>query len=164
MSGNGRELKEYRQKIMTAMLNYKYLCELVLNDIITTMDDSDLQDRITKNYIFKFAYIPDTQEEAKTYITFDITSNSSASNDMYKNVKLTMNIICHKSLIDHPSGYLRSDMIDECLQDLFNDNYDFGVGKMTCVGDSPIRINNTHYGRQIDFVSKEFNTPKCGGR
>lgn len=108
---NGRELKKYRQKIMTEILNDKQICELLLARTIPTTDDADLQDELTKNNVFKFAFIPDTQEVERNYITFDITSVARNAKDLYKNVKLTMNIICHRNFMNHETGYLRSDLI-----------------------------------------------------
>jgi len=148
---------------MKALINEKTVCELVLNRTVLDVDDADMQDELLNNNIFNFAFIPDTESEERTYITFELCGKAIGNTGLYKNISLYFFIFSHHNLIrDKSSGYLRTDLLDEQIQTLFNDNRDFGFGKMTCLSDDYLRVNNSHYGRQLVFKTKELNSSRCG--
>lgn len=157
---NGSELKEYRQKIMSAIINDKDICELVLNRTISEID-SDIQDELTDKYIFKYAFVPNTPDEQKTYITFELEGIATGAESTYKNMSLSIYMFSHYGIIKHSSGYLRTDLIGERVQYLFNNNTDFGIGKLICVSDSPL-VSNNYYGRNQRFRVKDINYSNCG--
>ena len=160
--GNAALLKEYRQKIMEALVNNKELCEYVLDRNIITLD-SDTQDEISNEHIYKYIFVPNVQEEEKTFITFDIDCESSNNTDLYHNVTLYFFIFSHANIIkDKATGYLITDLIDERVQDLFNENVDFGIGLMTCKSDKYLAVGNSMYGRRLIFRVKDLN--KSQGR
>ena len=159
-SGNGSEIIEYREKIMTALLNDKPLCEYVLNQTITILDD-DIQVVLKKNNIYNFPYVPDVQEQAKTYITFDIDGENSNRTNLYKDMSLYFWIFAHKSIIQDDDGNLRTDLIDERVQYLFNDNEDFGIGKMYLSKDKMLSVGENFCGRRLVFITKDLNKANC---
>lgn len=158
--GNGGELKEYRQKILTALINNHDICELVLNRNVTTIT-ADIQDELTNNHIFKYAFVPNVQDDEKTFIAFEINGRTSNNTNLYKNISLSFFIFSHANVIRYKTGHLRTDLIDECVQDLFNENNDFGVGLMYCTEDKYLKVSNNYYGRQLTFKVKDMNVSRC---
>lgn len=159
MLANGTELKEYRQKILTAIISNKIICELVLNRIVPVITE-DIQNELTSNHIYKFAFVPDVQEEQKVYIAFELSGRKPNKRSLYTNMKLNFYIFSHHGIIKQSEGYLRTDLIDEQIQDLFNVNKDFGIGKMYCTEDNPIKIGSC-YGRQLTFEVAEQSVSGC---
>lgn len=158
---NGTELKTYRQKILTLLLNDKEICELILNRTISDIDDADVQNELTENNIYKYRFVPNTPDEQKTYVAFELSARANGDDYVYKKMKLMFYIFTHHDIISHSTGYLRTDLLDERIQDIFNENKDFGLGKMKCVGDDPLNVNASYYGRQLEFIVKERNGSRC---
>lgn len=160
-------LKEYRSKIKTRIINNKSLAELVLNrKIEDDFFDADVQSEMDE-HVFSFAFIPDFQGTAKTYLTFEISSQSNGGTGLYKNVSLYFFIFTHHSLINPKSThgkytrYLRTDLMDEEIIDMFHENINFGCGKMKCVSDDYLKVNNDYYGRQLKFVVSDLSWRVC---
>lgn len=160
MLANAEEIPVYRQKIMEALINNKSVCELVLNRTITEID-SDIQDELTNGHIYKFPYVPDVQETAKTYINFDIDGENSNATNLYKDMSLYFWIFSHKSIIKHSTGDLRTDLLNIQVQRLFNDNADFGIGKMFLLRDRMFTYGDDYAGRRLIFQVKDLNKANC---
>ena len=162
--GNGSELKEYRSEITRILINDSEICSLLLGKTIIEPDEQDQND-IRNKRIFSYAYIPGVQEEAKRYVTFDIKCQKKAKQETSKDVSLYFYILAHNSLMrDTRTNYLATDLLDERVQQLFNDNKDndLGLGGMFCIKDDPMRYNDTHYGRMLTFVTQEVGKNMCG--
>jgi hypothetical protein len=157
---NGTELKEYRQKVLTLLLNSKTTCELVLNRIIPDIT-LEIQDELTSGYIYNYAFVPNVQEDQKTYIAFELSGRKPNKASLYTNMKLYFYIFSHCNIIKHPTGYLRTDLIDEQIQSIFNENKDIGIGKMYCTSDDYLKVSNFFYGRQLCFEVKEQSISGC---
>jgi hypothetical protein len=163
-NGNATELKEYRQKIMIALVNDKLLCELLLGRTISTLT-SDIQDELKTKQIFRHMFVPEVQLEEKAYITFDLNGEANNRDGVYKNMSLDFVVFCHyKCLNDENTNYLRTDLMTERIQYLFNENIsnDFGIGLLKCFSDRYTVVNNTHYGRKVSFRTAALNSRLCG--
>lgn len=156
---NGEELKEYRQKVLTTLLNDKDTCELVLCRGVSDIDDADIQDELREGHIYRFPYIPKTDENANTYITFEISAKKSPVNDTYKRMTLFFYIFCHQDIMDDKeSGYLRTDLLNERVQKLFNKNPNIGIGQLVCTSDEFLRVSKSYCGRMLKFVTTDLNS------
>lgn len=158
--GNGEELKEYRQKILTALINSRDICELVLDRTIPVITE-DVQNELTNYHIFKYAFVPNVQDEQKTYVAFDLSGRKPNRASLYKNMKLNFYVFSHSRIIKHSTGYLRTDLIDEQIQSLFNEGRDFGIGKMYCTADDSLKVGSSYYGRQLSFECREQSVDRC---
>lgn len=155
---NAYELKENRQKILQKLINDLDLCKLVLfDDTLTSIDDADLQEQLMNQNIFKFPYVPDTQDIMRQFVCFDMDLVSSIQKSTYKNLTLYFWVFCHKELVKHRSGYNRSDLIDERIQTLFNGKSFFGIGKLVCTGDRFLQVGQSYFGRRLIFETLELN-------
>lgn len=160
MAGNGEELKEYRQKVLSCLINSREICELVLDRSIPVIT-SEIQDELTDRHIFKYAFLPSLSENEQSYITFELSGRKPNKKSLYKNMKLYFFVFSHHRTIKHRTGYLRTDLIDEQIQYLFNENNDFGIGKMYCTSDDYIKIGDSYYGRQMVFECLEQGRSGC---
>lgn len=157
---NGAELKEYRQKILTSVLNQKTICELILDRTIPIIT-SDIQDELTKDHIYDYAFLPEVQELEKTYIAFELGGRKPDKRSLYINVKINFYIFSHHGVIRHSTGYLRTDLLSEEIQELFNKNINFEFGKMFCTENIPLKVGTSCYGRQLTFEVAEQSIGGC---
>lgn len=162
-----KSLSDYRVKIKAKLLENKELAELLIDKKLTESEfDADIQYELDK-HIYSFAYLPDFSGKAKTYITFELGNKAFDKNGLYKNITLYFYIFTHNSLMFPKSiygqytKYLRTDLIDEEIVGMFHNNYDFGVGKMLCISDDYLKVNNDYYGRQILFRVKDLAKDVC---
>jgi hypothetical protein len=154
---NASALKEYRQVILEQILNNKTICELVLNRTISVVD-ADIQTELTDYHIFKFPYVPDSVDEEKTFITFDMGGDMDRNSTDFKNMSIYMFIFSHKKIIkDSTTGDLRTDLIDEQIQGLFNNQDCFGLGLIRCQRDDYLSVGSNFHGRRLTFVTKELD-------
>lgn len=159
---NGTELKNYRTKIMTALINDPMICSLLLNRTITDTDDADMQEELLNGHIFSYSFVPSVQDEQKSYITFEISSKKAKKFETRKGMRLVFSVFSHHAIIrDKRTNYLKTDLLDERIQHLFNENKDFGIGNMYCIEDNPLRFTDSHYGRQLVFVVSEIAVSRC---
>lgn len=158
--GNGTALKEYRQKILTAVLSEKTICELVLNRTVPVVT-SDIQIELRENHIYDYAFVPEVQESEKTYIAFELSGRKPNKQGLYTNMKLNFYIFSHHGIIRHADGWLRTDLLDEQIQDLFNENKNFGKSEMHCTEDIPLKVGLYMYGRQLTFEVAEQSGNRC---
>lgn len=160
MAGNGEELKEYRQKVLSYLINSRELSELVLDKKVPVIT-AEIQDELTDNHIYKYAFLPSLSGNEQTYITFELSARKPNKKSLYKNMKLHFYVFSHHKVIKHKTGYLRTDLIDEQIQYLFNENNSIGIGKMYCTSDDYIKIGDSYYGRQMTFECLEQGRDGC---
>ena len=162
--GNATELKEIRQKTREKILNNIDLVRLVLNDKSINDIDADIQQQLIDNNVFDFMYVPDIPDEEKQFITFDMNLISSKDRPANKGVSLYFFIFCHKGIIRDDTGYLRTDLIDELIQDIFNGKDFFGLGDIVCTSDNLLTVGTNYYGRQVRFETTVINKNYCSGQ
>jgi hypothetical protein len=145
---------------MTELLNDEVLCRLVLNRDITEID-ADIQTELRKNNIFRYKKIPNVQEEKRAYVTFEMSSRKTDKNSIFKGMRLNFFVFSHEDIINTDDGYLRTDLMDERVQYLFNENTDFGIGKMVCVSDDPMSVGIEYQGRSLLFEVSDLSSNLC---
>ncbi len=162
-----RSLSDYRVKIKSELLKNKSLAELLIDRKIDENGfNADIQHELEK-HIYSFAYLPDFDGKAMTYLTFEVGNKAFDSNGLYKNITLYFYVFTHNNLMlpkatrGQYTKYLRTDLIDEEIIGMFHNNYDFGVGKMLCISDDYLKVNNDYYGRQMVFTVKDLAKDMC---
>jgi len=157
---NGAEIISYKSLILSKLLNDKDVCQLILNRQILDMDDADMQTEVER-YIRPYWYIPYTQTDAATYITFDIGGFSEGQGDIHKKANLGVFLFSHVSLekcnfAPYKTG-IRTDHLNVAVQSIFNGSYDFGIGEMKLLKDNPRQINEMYYGRELTFQVSDWS-------
>ncbi len=169
--GYGSELKIYRQNLIQRIINDQTICELVLRRLITDMDDDTISTEMLQ-HVFRFRKVPKVAEIQTTYITMFIQGRKSSINDVYKRCKIYVYIFSHEDIIDvkisevgavgsesrKRLGYLRTDLIDERIEDLFNGYRDLGsMGVLKLVNADDLYIGDGYHGRQLEFETTDLN-------
>lgn len=152
--GNSRELCDYKQKVVSQILETDTIIEALASDV----DASEL----LYHNIFPHGYIPDMVEEAKCYITVEVTMPQvSTVNYFFKDVLLIVTVISHTELMKTDYGMPRTDYIAVELDKLLNDSEQIGIGKMELVSNTEGMFNEKHCCRVLRFQTQELAKAMC---
>ena len=152
--GNSRELCDYKQKVVNQILETDTIVEALVSDV----DASELSYR----NIFPYGYIPGMVDEARCYITVEVTMPQvSTANYFFKDVLLIVTVISHTDLMKTDYGMPRTDYIAVELDKLLNDSEQMGIGKMELVSNTEGMFNEKHCCRVLRFRTQEFAKSMC---
>lgn len=153
-TGNSKELCEYKQKVISQILN----CDSITSALSSASETSEL---LYQN-IFPHGMIPGTTGDAKCYITVEVTMPQvSTVNYFFKDVLLVINVICHVDMMRTSYGMPRTDYIAVELDKLFNGNTTMGVGKMELVSNTEGMFTERHACRTLRFQTQEMTRELC---
>lgn len=142
------------------------------NEIITALNlhEDDDPDDLVWNRLFPHYYIPDTQEEVKTYIMveIDIQSNRSryepARRDIYSYPTITFTVLSHQDnmkLTLPGISATRIDYLSELIDRKYNGASGFGIGEIQLTSNIAGNLNDTYRFRQLVFQAVDFNDSLC---
>lgn len=101
-------------------------------DIIEVLDNKELDPNCPEEYLFQnifpFIRVPDTQDTAKSFITFMLDDVDAISgNKAMKSQFLKVVIFVHKSLVETPYGAERHDLLAYLIRDVFHLSNSLGL-------------------------------------
>lgn len=106
--------------------------------------------------------IPDTELEAKTYITVQVDIDMAARNNgVVRVVYLSVFVITHQTKQYMDNGSTRIDHIAEQIELMFNKNIPAGPYQMELINDKEDNIDRFHPCRIIRFKTFWQNTARC---
>lgn len=149
--------------------NYKNkLMEIILTDadIVRLIDDSvPLNDSAKLMYskVFPYQYIPDTVEEAGTFVCFDVDVTRSMNKTKY-NPMIYVWVISHKSLLKLDAGGLRVDTLTSKIVEQLNGNRYFGLGELDFYSAKRYAPTEAYQGKVLTFDAVEFNRSSPTGK
>lgn len=152
-----KELTEYRGKIMKLICSDQEIVNLLTEKPNSTVPDRSL---IYKN-VFPYAYTPDVTKDTKTYVCFRIYVPEVQSKT-FKTMNIVFYIFSHQDYIRTGDG-LRTDLIAEKIENLFNGAMELGVGRMKLTGMDDISPSSTFHGIALEYSVSEFNRPTING-
>ena len=153
----------------------KILGELSQDDNIIDalgLNEGESPDDLVWNRLFPHYYIPETQEEVKTYILveIDIPERRSRYGNNDVNIWVYPTIIfyvlthqedMHFSMVGE-SG-TRMDYIAELIEEKYQGRDDFGVGVLQLKSDMAGSVNTTYRFRQLVFEAVDLDSGLCEG-
>lgn len=151
-----KKVSEYRSNIMRMLCSDKDIVRLVSDKKSSTIPDKSL---IYKN-IYPYAYVPNTNTGAETFICFCFNFGN-IYDKTYKKGYLTFYVFSNQKILRTSDG-LRCDLIAERIEELFNGNYDIGLGRMQLSSVDDISPINDYHGVSIQYTFSDFNRPTIG--
>lgn len=145
------DLNHYEQTLMKKICSDKDIVSLLTDNENPIVPDKNLM--YTK--VFPFAYIPDTVQEASSFITFTITV-PRVYNSLVKEVIITIDIITHESLMRTKQGK-RTTLIATAMDKLFNGSKDLGICKMDLVSVGIDIPNREYHTRRLIYSIDDWN-------
>ena len=145
------EFFDYKNKLMEDLLTNE--------EIVNLVDDTvglDGAKQLAYTSVFPYEYIPDTVEEAKTFICFDVDVQESM-NKTFLRPTLYIWVFSHKSKLRLPEGGVQTDKLVSEIAKAINGSRFYGLGELDLYSVRRFAPVTDYQGKVMTFHAKEFN-------
>ena len=149
------EIIEYRKKIMDEICQSPELVKL-----LGCENEEYPEDVIPYNFSFPHEYIPETINETKRFINYEISATIDPRNNVFKDLTVYFFVLCHEDVIQYKEKertYLWHDKVVCELDNIFSEKNILGIDEMMLVSNVPYCPQQKFKGRLLKFVVKDFN-------
>lgn len=162
---NSSCIREWKNKIMSDLQNDTEIIQAL------GLNNGEDEENLTYTRLFPFYFIPETQEDVKTYILVEIDIQGNRSRydtskyNPYAYPVITFTVLSHqKDMRLSLSGVsaVRTDYIAELIDRKYNNAYGFGIGRIQLTSSTGGNLNDTYKFRQLVFQCLDFNVSMCG--
>ena len=152
------EIRSAKETIANMLLSN----QAIVSSLIEETDFDSDQDEIMYNIIYPYIYIDGTQTKAMSYICYEVNADSMDS-EYWKNLEITIFVICHKDLMKTRFNGVRTDYIASEIDKVINGSKQLGarmnpVELDTCTSGV---VNNDYCYRQLVYNVTDENNPLC---
>ena len=149
------ELFNYKNLLMKDLCSSPEIVALV-----TGKDDPDVPNHgLPYTQIFPFEYIPETVDEGKTFICFDVDV-IQVPNKTYHALAIYLWVFTHKSRMVDKVGGKRSIVVDEIsveIDKILNGNRLYGLGELNAGSVERFTPIRDFQGRVLTYYATDFN-------
>ena len=145
------EFFDYKNKLMEDLLTNPEIVKL-LDDSVKLKDAKQL----AYTHVFPYEYIPDTVEEAKTFICFDVDVQESI-NKTFLLPTLYIWVFSHKSKLRLLEGGVQTDKLASEIAKAINGSRFYGLGELDLYSVKRFTPVTDYQGKVMTFHAKEFN-------
>lgn len=145
------EFFDYKNQLMQDLLTNRSIVSL-LDETVSPEDAPSL----AYTQVFPTEYIPETVEQGKTFICFDVDVQRSASKT-YLSPVLYIWIFSHKSKMRLPEGGVRVDKLCSEIAKAINGSRLYGLGTLELYSVKRFAPLTDHIGKVMTFNATDFN-------
>ena len=156
MLSNLEQLQDYKEKIAYLLLSSDEIVET-----LTEGTSYKKYDDLFYKLIFPYRRDFSMETEAASYIMYEITNNSLHDNDYWKTCRITFYIVVHNSLLHTELHGVRTDYLASQIDKIFNNNAEFGFGKLQFVNDTANALDQRYYYRTNIYKVVDSNNSPC---
>lgn len=146
-----QEFFDYKNQLMEDLLTNE--------DIVRLIDDTvALQnaDSLAYTQVFPCEYIPDTVQDGKTYICFDVDVQRTADKT-FLSPTLFVWVFTHRSKLRLPEGGVRTDKLCSEICKAINGSRKYGLGELNLYSVKRFAPMTDFQGKVLTFYAKDFN-------
>lgn len=148
------EFFNYKNKLMETLCHNKNIVRL-----ITDSDKAPVPNtKLAYTQIYPFEYIPDTVDDGRTFICFDVDIAQVYDKTYYAPV-LYLWVFTHKSKIRLKQGGIRTDQLAVEIDKELNGSRYFGLGELDLYSVGRFSPISDYQGRIMTYTAKDFNRP-----
>lgn len=145
------EFYDYKNQLMEDILTNESIVRLVNENI--SLEDAKL---LAYSQVFPCEYIPQTVQEGKTFICFDVDIQQSA-NKTYLLPTLYVWVFTHRSKLRLPEGGVRTDKLCSEICNAINGSRKYGLGELDLYSCKRFAPMTDFQGKALTFYAKDFN-------
>ena len=119
-----QEFFDYKNQLMKDLLTTKEIVRLINEDV-----SFENAERLAYTQVFPCEYVPDTAQEGKTYICFDVDIQESLSKT-YLLPTIYIWVFTHRSKLRLPEGGVRTDALCSEIAKTINGSRLYGLGEL----------------------------------
>lgn len=147
-----QEFFDYKNQLMEDLLTNEAIVRLLDDEI--PMDESG---SLAYKNVFPCEYVPQTVQEGKTYICFDVDVQKSV-NKTYLLPTLYIWIFSHRSRLRLPNGGgVRTDKMCSEICKAINGSRKYGLGELELYSVKRFAPMTDYQGKVLTFYAKDFN-------
>lgn len=146
-----QEFFDYKNQLMEDLLTNESIVRLLDDEI----DMSDAK-RLAYTQVFPCEYIPETVQDGKTYICFDVDVQKSVNKTFLEPV-LYVWVMTHRSRLRLPEGGVRTDAICAEICKEINGSLRYGLGELDFYSAKRFAPMTDYQGKVLTFYAKDFN-------
>ena len=148
------ELFDYKNLLM------KELCgNTAIVQMLTGNDDAAVPNHgLPYTQVYPFEFVPETVDDAKTFVCFDVDIASVPNETFYVPV-LYVWVFTHKSLLRMPKGGLLLDSIAIELDKMLSGHRYYGMGKLKLDSVNRFVPIQDYQGRVLTYYAKDWYKP-----
>ena len=150
-----QEFFDYKNRLMYDLLTNEQIVRII-DPAIDNIEHAF--ERLAYKRVFPFDYVPETIEDAGTYICFDVDVQK-VYNDTFLEPTIYIWLFSHKSLLRMPEGGIRTDNLCAKISEALNGNRHYGLGKLELYSVKRYTPMADYQGKIMMFVAKDFNMP-----
>lgn len=142
---------DYKNQLMEDLLTNQ--------EIVRLLDDQILlqnADRLAYTQVFPCEYVPETVQEGKTFICFDVDILESF-NKTYLLPVLYIWVFTHRSLLRLPEGGVRTDKLCSEICKAINGSKEYCLGELNLYSTKRFAPMTDYQGKVMAFRGKEIN-------
>lgn len=137
---------------MEDLLTNKDIVKLLVDNIGDIKDVMDL----AYTQVFPCEYVPDTVQEGKTYICFDVDIQQ-AVNKTFLLPTLYIWVFSHRSRLRLPEGGVRTDKLCSEICKTVNGSREYGLGELNLYSVKRFAPMTDYQGKVLTFHAKDIN-------
>lgn len=145
------EFFDYKNKLMEDLLTNESIIKLLDGDV--NLNDAG---KLAYTHVFPYEYIPDTVEQAKTFICFDVDVQESINKTFLLPV-IYVWVFSHKSRLRLPEGGVQTDKLAAEIAKTINGSRFYGLGELDLYSVRRFAPVTDYQGKVMTFHAKEFN-------
>lgn len=147
-----QEFFDYKNQLMEDILTNHRIVKLI-DDSISEGDDAG---RLAYSQVFPCEYIPETLQEGKTFICFDVDIRRVVDKTFLDPV-LYVWVFTHRSLMRLPEGGVRTDKLCSEICSVINGSRRYGLGELNLSSVKRFAPLTDFLGKVLIFEAKDFN-------
>lgn len=146
------ELFDYKNKFMKDIC-----CNKNIVTLITGSDESKVPNHtLPYSQIFPYEYVPETVDDAQTFICFDVDI-ADVQNKTYYFPVLYVWVFTHKSKMRLPEGGIRTDKLAMEINEVLNGNRFYGLGELELRSVGRFSPILDYQGRVLTYSARDYN-------
>lgn len=145
------EFFNYKNQLMEDLLTDKTIVKLINENISFENAPS-----LCYTQVFPYEYIPETVENGKTFICFDVDIQSSFDKT-YLSPTIYVWIFTHKSNLRLPEGGVRTDKLCSKIANIINGSRRYGLGELELHSVKRFAPMTDFQGKVMTLYAKDFN-------
>lgn len=146
------EFFDYKNEVMKTLCCNSEIVRLVTDSSEASVPNYDL----AYTRIYPFEYIPDTVDDGKTFVCFDVDIAEVYNKTFYVPV-LYVWVFTHKSKIRLDEGGVRTDQLAVEINKELNGSRYFGLGELDLYSVGRFSPITDYQGRVLAYSARDFN-------
>lgn len=155
--GRLKEIGAYKNKILELLINDDDIVKALGNNEDNYREVASISDPhdLLFNNIFPYCFVPENQEDQKTYIT--VVFRFKGGKYYFKMNSIGFYVFAHNDLLKTKYPEMRTDYIINQIDEIFHETQELGLGKLQFSKCEDVRISKYHSGMYLEYKDLSFD-------